>query len=64
MSVYGVSWGIVAALGAIVGTQLLAHLDVAGTWLVLGLLTLPLAAAQPLLAATSRHSGRPRSPSR
>lgn len=64
MSVYGVSWGIAAMLGPIVGTQLLAHLDVGGAWLVLGLLTLPLAAAQPLLATASRRSGRLPTPSR
>jgi MFS family permease len=58
MSVYGVSWGIAAMLGPILGTQLISHLHVAGTWWVLGLLTLPLAAAQPLLATAARRAGR------
>jgi MFS family permease len=58
MSVYGVSWGVAAMAGPILGTQLITHLHVAGTWWVLGLLTLPLAAAQPLLATAARRSGR------
>lgn len=58
MSVYGVSWGIAAMVGPILGTQLISHLHVAGTWWVLGLLTLPLAAAQPLLATAARRAGR------
>ncbi len=58
LSVYGVSWGVAAMLGPVVGTQLIAHLDVAGTWWVLGLLTLPLAAAQPLLATAARRFKR------
>lgn len=58
MSVYGVSWGIAAMIGPILGTQLITHLHVAGTWWVLGLLTLPLAAAQPLLALAAKRPGR------
>lgn len=58
MSVYGVSWGIAAMVGPILGTQLINHLHIAGTWWVLGLLTLPLAAAQPLLASAARRTGR------
>ncbi len=58
MSVYGVSWGIAAMVGPVLGTQLISHLHVTGTWWVLGLLTLPLAAAQPLLATAARRAGR------
>jgi len=63
MSVYGVSWGIAATVGPILGTQLITHLHVAGTWWVLGLLTLPLAAAQPPLAVAAKRSGRLPAPS-
>ncbi|GAA1492605.1 MFS transporter [Curtobacterium herbarum] len=58
MSVFGISWGIAATIGPLVGTQLIAHLHVACTWWVLGLLCVPLATAQPVLAAVARRSGR------
>jgi MFS family permease len=58
MSVFGISWGIAATVGPLVGTQLIAHLHVAGTWWVLGLLCVPLAATQTVLAADARRSGR------
>jgi MFS family permease len=58
MSVFGISWGIAATVGPLVGTQLIAHLHVAGTWWVLGLFCVPLAAAQPVLAGAARRSGR------
>jgi len=58
LSAYGISWGVAAMVGPLLGTQLIAHLHAAGTWDVLGALCLALALAQPLVAAVARRSGR------
>lgn len=58
VSAYGISWGIAAMVGPLLGTQLVARLHAAGTWDVLGALCLVLALAQPLVAAVARRGGR------
>ena len=58
MSAYGVSWGIGAMVGPVLGTQLIDHVHVSGTWWVLAALCLLLAAAQPLIAGVARSGNR------
>lgn len=58
LSAHGISWGIAAMVGPLLGTQLVARLHAAGTWDVLGALCLVLALAQPLVAAVARRGGR------
>ena len=58
MSAYGISWGIGAMVGPVLGTQLIDHVHVAGTWWVLAALCLLLAAVQPLIATVARSGNR------
>ncbi|MFT2748526.1 MFS transporter [Clavibacter sp. Sh2036] len=60
LSAYGVSWGIAAMVGPLLGTQLLARIGVAGTWVALGLGGVALALVQPLVVrrVAARSIGR------
>ena len=58
MSAYGISWGIAAMVGPLLGTQLIDHVNVSGTWWVLGGLCALLALAQPLIAVVASAGER------
>ncbi|AJW80223.1 MFS transporter [Clavibacter michiganensis] len=58
LSAYGVSWGVAAMVGPLLGTQLIARLHAAGTWDALGALCLVLALAQPVVSGIARRTGR------
>jgi MFS family permease len=58
MSVYGISWGVAAMLGPLLGTQLIEQVKIAGTWFVLAGLCGLLALSQPIIAAAAREDGR------
>lgn len=49
LSAHGVSWGIAAMVGPVLGTQLLARIGVTATWTALGAGGLALALVQPLV---------------
>ncbi|KDP91980.1 MFS transporter [Clavibacter cf. michiganensis LMG 26808] len=58
LSAYGISWGIAAMVGPLLGTQLIARLHASGTWDALGALCLVLALAQPVVSGIARRTGR------
>jgi hypothetical protein len=55
LAVYGTSWGIAAIAAPLLGTQLLAHAGVRLTWVLVAVLCLTLAAAQPALRTSFRQ---------
>jgi len=61
LSAHGVSWGVAAMVGPLLGTQLLARIGVAGTWGALGAGALALALVQPVVVrrVSDRLAERP-----
>ncbi|UKF80384.1 MFS transporter [Clavibacter californiensis] len=58
LSAHGISWGVAAMVGPLLGTQLVARLHASGTWDALGALCLVLALAQPVVSGIARRTGR------
>ncbi len=58
MSAYGISWGVAAMLGPLLGTQLIDRLGVASTWSVLAAACVVLAMLQPVVGRIARSGGR------